>query len=183
MGLLPEIKGRVNQYYGIKNIRLDPDFSDTAWGFADVSDHGRRKCGNHLDCPYLCFAVDPQNKKVRYGGACGAGTGYGFMQWYFEAVGRQGTPIYSKSVDSASCLKTGRLFFSVRSYGGSLRCRVGTLFCRGEKNLERCTGAGCTDRIFQIVSVCALSDGCARRRSCGMHLRVRRKLDDKENSC
>ena len=37
MGLLPEIKGRVNQYYGIKNIRLDPDFSDTAWGFAAVS--------------------------------------------------------------------------------------------------------------------------------------------------
>ena len=76
---MPEIKGRVNQYYGIKNIRLDPDFSDTAWGFADVSDHRHRKCGNYLDCPYLYFIVDPQNKKVRYGGACGSGTGYGFM--------------------------------------------------------------------------------------------------------
>ena len=62
-------------------------------------------------------------------------------------------------------------------------CRVGALFCRREENLERCTGVSGVDRIFQIVSVCALSDGCARRCSCGMHLRVRRKLDDKENFC
>ena len=105
-----------------------------------------------------CVAAYSENKKKWVDSGSSLNRRPDLIQRNIKTTNCKNPPIIRKIRHSIYRSKTTRLFLPIRSYCRLIYSSNGIVSCRREKTVETSPCAGNSNRIFQNVPVCTLSD-------------------------
>ena len=148
--------------YGDTNIELAAELTYANFGQDHAVDHTSGRYGNYMDNSYDSYAPDSKDKKKRCDHGSSTDCRCDFMQCNFKKSDCESAAIRCQHSSTVISCKTERFFFSIWTHS-SVVCQCdSSLSGRREKTVETSPCAGNSNRIFQNVPVCTLSDRHSR---------------------